>query len=105
MNLLEDEDFYQEDFSKNMRVKQKLSLNDQKKPPFIFNYRIITILCWSLPYTNMNQPQVFIHPFPLKPAFHFPPHPNPLGCHVKIVMDVYTHGGFMLMCGKTNAIS
>ena len=30
MNLLEDEDFYQEDFSKNMRVKQKLSLNDQK---------------------------------------------------------------------------
>ena len=34
------------------------------------------MLCWSLPYINMNQPQVYICPLPLEPSS--PPHPSRL---------------------------
>ena len=42
-----------------------------------FNWRIITshLLWWFLPYTNMNQPQVYMCPcYPEIPSHH-PPHP------------------------------
>ena len=39
------------------------------------------ILCLFLPYINMNQPQVYICPFPLEPPSHLPFHPKSLGCH------------------------
>ena len=48
---------------------------------FVFNWRIITILCCFMPYINMNQPQVYICPVPLKPPSLLSPHPSPLGCH------------------------
>ena len=31
-----------------------------------------TILCWFLPYINMNQPQVYMCPLPLEPPSHHP---------------------------------
>ena len=37
-----------------------------------------TILCWSLPYSNMNQPQVYVCPLPLESPSHLPPYPTPL---------------------------
>ena len=40
-----------------------------------------TILCWFLPYINMDQPQVYICPFLLELPSHLPPRPTPLGCH------------------------
>ena len=33
-----------------------------------------TILCWFLQSINMNQPHVYIWPFPLEPRSHLPPH-------------------------------
>ena len=39
---------------------------------------MITMLCWFLPYINMDQPQVYIGPLPLEPPSHLPPHPAPL---------------------------
>ena len=33
-----------------------------------------TILCWFLPYININQPQAYVCPLPLEP-------PTPLSCH------------------------
>ena len=46
-----------------------------------FNWRIITILWWLLPYINVSQPQVYMCPLPLEPPSHLPSHPTPLGCH------------------------
>ena len=40
-----------------------------------------TVLCWFLPYINMNQPWVQTCPLPLKPPSHLTPHPISLGCH------------------------
>ena len=34
-----------------------------------------TVLYWSLPYINMNQPKVYICPLPLEPPSHSTPHP------------------------------
>ena len=39
------------------------------------------ILCWYLPNINMNKPQVYIYPLPLKPPSHLPLHHSSLGCH------------------------
>ena len=52
---------------------------------FIFNVRIIIILCWFLPYSNMDQPQIYICPLPLEPASHLSPYPTPLDCHRALV--------------------
>ena len=46
---------------------------------FQLEFNCFRILCWFLPYTNMNQPQVYICPLPREPPL--PPHPTPLGCH------------------------
>ena len=40
-----------------------------------------TILCWLLPYINLNQPQVHICPLSSEPSSHLPPHPTRLGYH------------------------
>ena len=32
-----------------------------------------TVLCWFLPYINMNQSQVYICPLPFEPPSHLPP--------------------------------
>ena len=48
---------------------------------FTFNWRMISILWWFLPHINMNQPEVYICPLPLKPPCHLPPHTTLLGCH------------------------
>ena len=40
-----------------------------------------TMLCWFLPYSNMNQPQVYTHALPLEPLSHLPLIPLPRGCH------------------------
>ena len=39
------------------------------------------MLWWFLPYINMNQPLVYVCPFPLEPLSKLVPHPTPLGCH------------------------
>ena len=39
------------------------------------------MLCWFLPYMNMNQPQVHICLLPPEPPSHLPCHPAPVGCH------------------------
>ena len=48
---------------------------------WVFNWKIIMILWWFLPYINMNQPQVYICPLPLETSSHSPPYPTPVGCH------------------------
>ena len=48
---------------------------------YVFNWRIIAILQWFLPYINMNQPWVYAWPLPPEPFSHLPPHPIPLGRH------------------------
>ena len=40
-----------------------------------------TIWCWFLPYSSMNQPQVYMCSLPLEPPFRPPPLPTPLGSH------------------------
>ena len=47
--------------------------------PIYFNWRLITILWWFLPYIDMNQPWVYMCPHPEHPS-QLPPHPIPLGC-------------------------
>ena len=60
------------------------SLSHQMPLPFFFlkkKYLFLiegkntcfTILCWFLPKINMDQPQVYICPFPLEPLSHLPP--------------------------------
>ena len=46
-----------------------------------FNWRIITLLWWFLPYINMNPPQEFMCPLHPEPPSHLPPHPILPGCH------------------------
>ena len=41
---------------------------------FFLEDNCFTILCWFLPYINMNQPQVYIYPLPLEPPSPRPPH-------------------------------
>ena len=49
---------------------------------FLLGDNCFTILCWFLPYINMNQSQVYIYPLPPEPPTpHLPPHPAPLACH------------------------
>ena len=48
---------------------------------FLLQDICFTILCWFLPYINMNQPQVYICLLPLEPPSQPPRHPTPLGCH------------------------
>ena len=42
-----------------------------------FNWRIITILWWFLPYISMNLPQVYMCPLHPEPFSHVPLHPVP----------------------------
>ena len=39
------------------------------------------MLYWLLPYTNMNQPLVYICPLPLEPPTYAGPLPTLLDCH------------------------
>ena len=41
----------------------------------MFNWRIIALLCWLLPYNTMNQPQVYICPPPDLPLILYPVSP------------------------------
>ena len=41
----------------------------------------LTMLCWFLPYMNMNQPQVHICLLPPEPSSHLPHHPTPVDFH------------------------
>ena len=36
----------------------------------LLEYDCFTMLCYLLPYNNMNQPYVYIYIFPLEPLFH-----------------------------------
>jgi len=38
------------------------------------------ILCWFLPYINVNQPELYMCPLSREPPSHFPPLPTPRGC-------------------------
>ena len=47
---------------------------------FYFTYfslkdNCLTEFCCFLSNFNMNQPYIYIHPLPFKPASHLPPHP------------------------------
>ena len=48
---------------------------------FILEDNCFTILCWPLPYINMNQRQVSTCPLPPESPSHLPLHPTPLDCH------------------------
>ena len=48
---------------------------------FLLEDNCFTILCWPLPYINMNQPQVYTCPLSPEPPSHLSPHPTPPGCH------------------------
>ena len=61
----------------------------RKEDPFIFRLFFLlfsledncfTMLCWFLPYINMNQLRVYTRPLPREPLSHFPVHPTLLGC-------------------------
>ena len=64
---------------------------------FFFNWRLITILLWFLPYIDMNQPQMYMSPHPTappchpEPSSHLPPHPIPLGCPSASVLSALFH--------------
>jgi len=46
-----------------------------------FNWRLITILWWFLPHTDMNQPRVYMCPPILNsPPYSLPTPSHPLGC-------------------------
>ena len=63
----------------------------------IFNWRIIALqYCVGFCHTdiNMNQPEVYIRPLPLKPPSHHPPHPTPLGCHRALVCSMHQTANF-----------
>ena len=51
---------------------------------YLFNFLLqdicFTLLCWFLPHTSVNQPQVDINSLPLESPSHLPPHPTPLCC-------------------------
>ena len=49
-----------------------------------------TILWWFLPYTDMNQPWVYMCP-PSEPSSLFPPHPVPLGCPRALALSALLH--------------
>ena len=49
-----------------------------------------TILQWSLPYINTNQPWVYICPHP-EPPSHLPPHPIPQDCPSTLVLSGLFH--------------
>ena len=48
---------------------------------FLWEDNYFIILCWFLPYINMNQPLIYVCPLPVEPLSHFWLHPTPLGCH------------------------
>ena len=48
------------------------------------------MLCWFLPYINMNQPYVYICPLLLEPPSHLLPHPTPLGWAPCILQQIST---------------
>ena len=50
-----------------------------------FNWRIITILCWFLPYINMDHPKVYLCPLLLESFSLLPLHSTPLGCHRALI--------------------
>ena len=52
-----------------------------------------TILCWFLPYINMNQPQVYVCPLPLEPPSYIPPIPS-----LQVVTELWFE--FPESCGK-----
>ena len=58
-----------------------LSFLKNKLIYFYLEGNCFTVLCWLLPYINMNQPWVYIYPLSLETSSHVPPHPIPLGCH------------------------
>ena len=62
----------------------------------LFNWRIITILCWFLPYINMDQPWVYMWLLPREPPSHLPPHPTPLDCYRATVWVPWSHCTFPL---------
>ena len=55
-----------------------------------FNWRLIMTLWWILPYTDMNQPQVYMVPYPERSS-HLPPHPIPLGCPSALALRALFH--------------
>ena len=50
-----------------------------------------TIFCWFLLYINMNQPEAYICPLPLKPPSHLLPHSTSLGCHRALGCTANSH--------------
>ena len=60
-------------------MAQQYSIAFLKK--FLLEGNCFTILCWFLPYINMNQSQVYILPLPIEPPCYLSFHPIPLGCH------------------------
>ena len=64
-------------------MAQQYSIAFLKK--FLLEGNCFTILCWFLPYINMNQPKVYICPLPLEPPSHFQPLPSALGCYRGLV--------------------
>ena len=56
-----------------------------------------TILCWFLPYINMNQPQVYMCPLPPEPPSRLLPHHTPLGCHERWAELSVSHSKFPLL--------
>ena len=45
---------------------------------FFFNWRLITILLWFLPYIDMNQPWMYMSPHPAAPSAVLSPPPTSL---------------------------
>ena len=75
---------------RHCRVGQRMELREPESF-FFFNWRIITILWWFLPYIDMNQPwvaHVFPHPEPLS---HLLPYPVPLGFPRVLALSVLLH--------------
>ena len=57
---------------------------------FLLEANYFTILWWSLPYTDLNQPWVYMCPHP-KPPSHLSPHPTPLGCPSALALSDLFH--------------
>ena len=58
---------------------------------FLIGGNCFIMLCWFLPFSNMNQLYVYICPLPSELSSHLPPHPTPLGCYRALDLSSLHH--------------
>ena len=58
---------------------------------FLYLYFIFPMLCWFLPYNNVNQPRLYIYPFGLEPLSPSPSHPSRSSQSTRLVSQTFEY--------------